>query len=190
MKRVYLDTNLILSPFRPKDENFQMMKIITKQNNLQFVTGTITLVEIVSVLIREKELFNNGLSLLGRRKKFEKLVLLPIETQLSLYIDYLLRFFNIDLLEDDSPELSTFGGKKIKISSQYKLIINKPLITKLRTLDLLHYNTTRYYSRIKGQKIDYLVTGDTQFQKMREDLKIESDTVIVSPETFIQLECS
>ncbi|OLS21822.1 MAG: hypothetical protein HeimC3_33440, partial [Candidatus Heimdallarchaeota archaeon LC_3] len=69
MKRVYLDTNLILSVFRPKDDNFQMMKIISNQKHLQFVTGTITLVEIVSVLIRENQLFNNAIISLGNKKK-------------------------------------------------------------------------------------------------------------------------
>lgn len=189
MKRVYLDTNLILSVFRPKDDNYQMMKIISNQKHLQFVTGTITLVEIVSVLIRENHLFNNAITFIASKKNLEKLVLLPLELQISLFIDYLLNIFRIDVLEDDFPEMSLFGGKKIKISTQYKLIINKPLKTQLRTLDLLHYNTTRYYSSIKDFKIDYLVTGDGNFQKMRENLKSESDTIIVSPETFIELEC-
>ncbi len=53
MKVVYLDTNLYVALIKHNDENYSAIQKIISQAHLSFVTSSITLVELSSVLSRE-----------------------------------------------------------------------------------------------------------------------------------------
>ena len=57
MKRVFLVTSLILSPFRIKYPYYPLMELIKKQRHLQFVPSTLSIIEMFNVLLREEETF-------------------------------------------------------------------------------------------------------------------------------------
>ncbi|OLS19231.1 MAG: hypothetical protein HeimC3_46620 [Candidatus Heimdallarchaeota archaeon LC_3] len=189
MKRVYLDTSLILSPFRIQDPNYSLMKIIKKQNHLQFVTSTLSIIEIFNILLREKETFKLALNKLLTNNDLIELSFLSKNLQIRLAIEFLLDYYNIHILSDDKPEFEKFRSIQIKIHPIFKLLISFTISSRLRTLDLLHYCHAKYFTEYKDFSINYVVTADHLFQSGREVLKSDSITLLLSPETFIDLEC-
>jgi hypothetical protein len=101
----------------------------------------------------------------------------------------LINFYNLKILEDDPPESTMFGANKIKLNPVYKLTINKACKSTLRILNLLYFTTARYYSEIRIEEIKYIITVDHIFQSMRGIMGTSSSLLIVSPESFINLEC-
>ncbi|MHA2363106.1 MAG: PIN domain-containing protein [Candidatus Hodarchaeales archaeon] len=188
MINVYVDTSLVLSPFRVSDDNFEFMKVISSHKHIQIVTGTLTIVEITSVLLREEEMFNKAIYRLSEEESLKEISLLSLQMQIRLAINFLINYYQIKILEDDKPEESNIVPSGILTNPIFKLLINSTTKSKLRTLDLLHYYTARYNSDIKNFSIKYLITSDYVFQKMRDIFTDVSKVLIISPETFIERE--
>lgn len=185
---IYVDTSLLLSPFRIGDENYKFMGIINSKKHIQIVTGTLAIVEITSVLLREVHLFNTALKVISEDDSLGEISLLSLQLQVRLAIKYILQYYRVKVLEDYKPEESNILVEGCLISPIFKLLINSTIKSKLRTIDLLHYYTASYYSNIKELKIDYLITSYYTFQKMRDVFGEESSLTIISPETFIEKE--
>lgn len=189
MKRVYLDTNLILAPFRMQDPVFSLMETIRNQKHIQFVTSTLSIIEIYNVILREDQTFSQAILQLSNDKDPIDLQNFTIDLQIHLAIEYLLQYYNISILSDDKPEFEIFQANRIKLNPIFKLTLNFKINMKLRTLDLLHYCYAKYYTEYKDLHIHYLITADIVFQSARESLKSNSTFIIISAETFIDIEC-
>ena len=188
MKRVYVDTNLILSAFRKQDDNYKLMETIRSLKHLKLISSTLAIIEMYVVLLREQETMLLTFQQLVSKKEFEKYASLPLDLKIMLAIDFLLNYYNIEIVEDSQLDIISLKMEKIKIHPIYKMVLNTIIRTQLRTLDLLHYSYVKYFLYYKEMLIHYLVTSDIVFQKARTDLKNDSSVIIVSPETLIDLE--
>ena len=188
MKNVYVDTNLVLAAFRKQDENYPLMEKIREQKHLELVTSTLTICEMYTVLMNEKNTLLKAFEEIISLADYEKFVELPIQKQLKLAIDYLLNYYNITLVEDSELDIETFRLQTIKIEAVKKILLRMDKNIHLRTLDLLHYAHAKYMTEYKDRTIHYLVTSDGVFQKSRAGLKEDSTIIILSPESLLDIE--
>ncbi len=188
MKRVYVDTNLILSAFRKQDGNYPLMEKIKSLKHLHLVSSTLAVTEMFAVLLREQESMLQTFEQILSQKEYQHFSLLSLNLKIKLAIDFLLNYYNITIVEDSRPDIETFRMEKVKIYPIFKMVLNLTVKTQLRTLDLLHYCYANYFMNYKEMAIHYLVTSDELFQKARTDLKNNSTLIILSPESLLDLE--
>lgn len=185
MKTVYLDTNIILCHLRKEEDYFEDAQIIRKQKHLKFVTGTITLVEISSVLSR---LMENMIETAESSLK-EKIISVSNTKQIQLLVDYLINYTSVEIIEEPEIELFNLFQKRVKINLLYKLAISHSSKVKMKTLDNIHFATARYYESFLQNKISYLVTADDDFIKKGKNYREHSEILIIHPRDFVSLEC-
>ena len=188
MKTVYLDTNIIIAPLRTVDPNAKAIRVLESQKHLRFVTGTLSILEIVSILSREEQILRRAIMDLSSRGFLTELVSLPLENQVQLIIGYLLNRIGIRVLDELASEPNRYAQVKFSTSPLVKLALRLNPSTKLRTLDNLHLSTAILYNNLLGDKIDYLVTSDSEFLSKRGNYKSLTDINVVSPELILQLE--
>lgn len=189
MKRVYVDTNLILSAFRKQDDNYPLMERIRSQKHLELVTSTLTICEMFTVLINERKSLLKTFESILSLKDYQKFIELALQRKIKLSIDYLLNYYDITVLDDNDLDVENFRLKTIKINPVNKILFRMNKNVHLRTLDLLHYSQAKFVNDYKELAIHYLVTSDGVFQKARTELKGDSSLIIISPESLIDIEC-
>ena len=187
MKLVYLDTNILLAPLRHDDPNYEYAQKIISLKHIRFITGTITLVEIASVMSRESELVRSFF-IKFLNDNFEETKSIAEENQISLIIDFLINLFNLEIMEEGSIEKLLVLGKYIQLPSILSHAISYAPLAQLRTLDLLHLSIVLFHLNFHGLQIDYLVTSDLDFLKKRDSIQRLSKLVIISLKSFIELE--
>ena len=111
-----------------------------------------------------------------------------VEEQIELIITYLLSKFQVSVLEDLNPDIYTYKKLNSKINPIYKLALQQTWITKLRSLDNIHFATARFYDEYLEFKIQYLVTADSGFLNKRKFCHKISDITVIDPKTFVEIE--
>ncbi len=185
MKTVYLDTNILLTLLRHAEDEYNHVIELAKQKHLNFVTGTITIPELSSVLSREYDSIKEGIN------ELEKLELesLTVEEQIKVLIRFLLEWFHTTILEDLSPEPGIFVNTFFRINPIFKLAYQQSYRIKLRSLDNIHFATARLYDEFLGRRIYYLVTSDRNFLSKRAECQAISKILVINPQTLADLEC-
>lgn len=189
MKNIYVDTNLILGPFRKQDQNFIFMEKIKSQKHLDLVSSTLSIVEMYSVLFRQYDYFMKEVQTIYLSSDEDKMQDFSVRNQIFLAIECLLRYYNINIIDDGESDLFSIHGKGTRIDPIFSLALKIEGGNGLKTLNLLHYSYAKYFTDYRDIPIDYLVTSDTGFQSARAKLKTDSPIVILSPETQIDIEC-
>ncbi|OLS19227.1 MAG: hypothetical protein HeimC3_46580 [Candidatus Heimdallarchaeota archaeon LC_3] len=190
MKTVYIDTNIFLSFLRQTDPNFQTVKSLFEIPNLRYVTGIVTLLELNSILVREGELVRTGLLEILRKDGSEKSFDLTVKEIVILVITYLLTKTKVSILNDAENEPGEAFSHSTKINSIMKIALNINSETKLRTLDNIHFATALYHSTILETKINYFVTLDENFLSKKVNCQKLMETLVLHPNSVIQLEKS
>ncbi len=169
------------------DDYYSAMQKIISQAHLHFVTSTITLVELSSVLSREfddlqlNHLFD-GLQIDDEIKDKTEIIL--------FIIDYLISKTRTTIIPDPQIELLNYFTHKFMISPIYKIALLESSKIKLRTLDLIHFGYSFHLNTIQRNRVDYILSGDNNFITSGRSYIGTKDFTFIDPETIISLECS
>jgi predicted nucleic acid-binding protein len=188
MKQVYLDTNVILTLLRSQEENYSIVQLLSNLKNITFFTGTMTIIEITSVLSREEKVFKEALLNLSNDLDIRELISLSFEEQIIIIIEFLFKAFNITILDEPAHENLQINKKKIILPAVYVLGIKLTERIKLRTLDLIHLMTIEYYKQIKDLKFDYFITSDSVILGKRIEIQRGLETIVTDPEGILKIE--
>lgn len=188
MKHAYLDTNVILTLLRTEEENYSFVQLLSGLKNFTFFTGTITILELTSILAREEKVFREALLNLSKEIDIRELIALSFEEQIIIILEFLFKTFNITILNEPAPEIVQLNGKKKFLPVGYVLGIKWAEKIQLRTLDLIHVMTMLYYKQIKEIKMDYFITSDTVILGKRIEIQTNSETIVVDPEGVLKIE--
>jgi predicted nucleic acid-binding protein len=188
MKQVYLDTNVILTLLRSQEENYSIVQLLSNLKNFRFFTGTMTIIEITSVLSREEKVFREALLNLSKEIDIRELISLSFEEQLIIVIEYLFKVFNIILLDEPVHENLQINGKKVFLPAVYVLGIKWSEKLKLRTLDLIHLMTIEYYKQIKDIKFDYFITSDSVIIGRRIEIQTSLEIIVTDAKGILKIE--
>ena len=184
MKEVYLDTNILLSILRSAEPIYDSVIALQSKKQFKFYTSTITLIELISVLSREKKLLKESFLDLSKTKGFEQILSLSFEEQIFLIIEYLIRFFNAEILSDPNLELINLSSQDLYMSLSHKVAFLLGSKTGLRSLDNLHFSIVKAYNDFYDRSIEYLITADENFLSKRNDCHSISNVSVIHPETF------
>lgn len=188
MKVVYLDTNLYISLIKSNDDNYSSIQKIISQPHLSFVTSTITLVELSSVLSREYD--NLQLDLLIDGLKKDKAEAKKAVEVILLIIDYLISKTKTTIISDPQIDFIDYFAHKFMMSPIYKIAILESSKIRLRTLDLIHYAYSFHFNTILRTRVDYILSGDESFISNGRSYLGTKDFTFIDPETIIKLECN
>ena len=161
---------------------------MTRLENFTFFTGTITILEITSVLTREEKVFKEALVNLSKEIDIRDLISLSFEEQIIIIIEFLFKSFNITILDEPVLETIQINEKKISIQSLYVLGIKWAEKIKLRTLDLIHLMTIVYYNQLKNVKFDYFITSDRAILGKRVEIQANIESLVTDPEGLLKIE--
>ena len=188
MKHIYLDTNIILSLIRHAEKIYPDVEKMLDLSHLTYYTGTITLVEMASVLSREYNTIKKEILKLKNELDLPELMKLTPKEQIDLIITYLLTKFQVSVLDDSNPDIYVYKKLNSKINPIYKLALKQTWKTKLRSLNNIHFATARFYDEYLELKIQYLVTADSGFLNKRKFCQKISDITVIDPKTFVEIE--
>lgn len=188
MKRVYLDTNVFLSPFRMHDQIFEAMERVKAIQHLELLTGPLTLAEAACVLSREEKLMKEAFLSLASHFGITEVVTLSQDQQIQLALGFLLRYYNVTILDDYPIEPNPYAKKEVQINPVFKLMITLASRTQLRTLDQMHFCYTQLANKLEDDKVDYLLTCDTTFLSKKELIVELTETIVISPDLLVTIE--
>ena len=152
MKEIYIDTNLIIARYKPKDPLYSIANRLFKEEKYKFVISPITLTELHSVLSRVKHQIS-----------------LPkdIETiDIPTLVEFIIEDCNLKLLSKTRIVTYQIGKERVRIPLEYYIALSIADKIKLRTLDLIHI---AYAYLIKDQ-INAFVTGDNEILEKRKTI--------------------
>lgn len=188
MRQAYIDTNVILSLLRSKEKNYNSISSLTNLKNFAFYTGTMTIIEITSVLAREEKIFREALLNLSKELEIRELISLSFEEQILIIIEFLFKAFNVTVLDEPELENIEINGKKYNLPVVYKLAIKWVEKIKLRTLDLVHLMTMIYFKQIKDLNFNYFITNDSVILGFKLDIQSNTEIYVVDPEDLLNIE--
>ncbi len=188
MKHAYLDTNIFLTLLRSQEENYTSVQLVSNLKNFTFFTGTMTIIEITSVLAREEKVFREALLNLSKEIDIGELISLTFEEQIVIIIEFIFKMFNVTLLDEPNQESLQINGTRNVLPVTYILGIKWAKTLKLRTLDLIHVMTILYYKQLKDVKIDYFITSDSVILGNRIEIQSTIEAIVVDPEGLLDIE--
>jgi predicted nucleic acid-binding protein len=181
MTTAYLDTNILIALVKSNDNDHSASLDLIKKFPGEFVTGTITLVELSSVLSREfenlhlEDIFNA----INDDLNHQEIIL--------VIIGYLLQLSKLKILSDPPIEPLTFLRSTPDVNPIAKLAIKLSYEVQMRTLDLFHFGTSYYYHLLENPKITYFVTADAELLKKGKNYTADSGIIFIEPQALLDL---
>ncbi len=183
MKTVYLDTNVILSPYHMGDPYRSAATSVLASRNLVKAISHIGLTELSSTISR-----------LRARKELQlpeevETVLLSLDVERQAYsiLLFMLKRSGITVLVPNALIKLRLNNHDIKVSSMFVEALNLAPKALLRTLDNLHIASLIGLLK-EGHSIHYLVTGDEELLKARRTVTNVTGIPVLSPQDLIKLE--
>ena len=177
MKRIYLDTNILLILWAPLDPLFQScwkIKKAIEENEILAIFSGLGLAEVASVVERQKRKF----SIRDPREN-----ILAIE-----FIKRIVMIKNLDVIDDFSVFKIDILDSIINISSSHWLCIDVAKRIGLKTLDNLHLANILSIQNKTGKNVDYFVTNDKEILLKANLIKKQFNFSVVTSDNLISLE--
>ncbi len=177
MKRIYLDTNILLTLWAPLDPLFQSCLKIRKaieENEINAFFSGLGLAEVASVVERQKRKFS---------------IKDPRESTLAIeFIKRIVLIKNLDVIDDFSVYKIDILDNFINISSSHWLCIDVAKKIGLKTLDNLHIANILSIQNKTGKDVDYFVTNDKEILLKANLIKKRYDFSVVASDNLISIE--
>lgn len=177
MKRVYLDTSVLLAKWVPSDPYHEESKKIIEAVTTERITGIFSglgLAEASSVVERQQGKFS-----------------LDLAPDISLSAEYLKRIVmipHLEILDIVYPIPTVIAGSKVELSMIYWQSLDLAPKFHLKTLDNLHLAISVLIDKLKGRTIDYFVTGDHEIVSNAHQIKNEYGFSTMFPDQLVILE--
>jgi predicted nucleic acid-binding protein len=177
MKRIYLDTNILLTLWAPVDPFFhsciQIRKAIEKKEINALFSG-FGLAEVASVVERQKRKFS---------------VKDPVESTLAIeFVKKITLIKNLEIIDDFVTYNIDIQDNMVNISSSHWLCIDVAKNIGLKTLDNLHIASLLSIQNMSGKNVDYFVTNDREILSKANLIKKRYKVSVVASDNLISLE--
>ena len=177
MKRLYLDTSVLLARWSPLDVHHSSSLSIYNAISSGKISGYLSdfsLAEIASVVERQQQKFQ---------------VTLPPNTYLALeFVKRILLTPNLVLVSTSAESNIVIAQQITSLSTVYWKSIDVAIATKLKTLDNIHLAITSSLFSLLGQKMDYFVTADHEILKKGQQIERIYGYQVISPKKLIKKE--
>ena len=177
MKRLYLDTNILLALYAPMDKGHKnSAKIVgaVEAGQVNALTSTLTLIEIASAVKRAS-------------RKFARATSSDQEMIPGSFVRKTLRLKNLEYVGLGS-EISLHTESDVRIPAVYAVALKAVRTLPLRTSDLLHVASAYAAVRLLGKQLDYFTTLDEEILDACREIKTLLGCPSVTPDEIIKLE--
>ncbi|MFX0013707.1 MAG: type II toxin-antitoxin system VapC family toxin [Promethearchaeota archaeon] len=177
MKRVYIDTSVLLAKWIPTDLFHEESKKIVEAVKTERIRGIVSglgLAEASSVVERQQGKFAPDLA-----------------PEISLSAEYLKRIVmipHLEILDIVYPIQMVIAGSQLELSLIYWQSLDLAPKFHLKTLDNLHLAISVLSDKLKGRPIDYFVTGDHEIVSNAHQIKTECGFSSMFPDQLVTLE--
>jgi len=183
VKTVYLDTNVIISPYHILDPYQTESSSILASRVITKTTSHIALIELSATVARLRAA--NQIQLPDEVES--ALSHLDFEKQVYTIILFMLRKGNVRVLVPDTILTLSLEHVTLNLSSMFIEAFKLAPKMLLKTLDNLH--VAAVYSLLKeGNTINYMVTGDEELLRVRKKITELTNVTVISPTDITKLE--
>jgi len=176
VKRLYLDTNVLLAVYAPGDKGHKSStKLVSaiEDERVKALTSTLTLIEIASTVKRSSRKFAQDEG-----------------SDLELPGSFVRRTLNIKNLEyiNLGTEILLGQESQARIPAVYAIALRAVRTLPLRTLDLIHVASAYAAIRLHGKEIDFFTTLDGGILEAKREIKTLLGCPTVTPDEVVTLE--
>jgi predicted nucleic acid-binding protein len=176
VKRLYLDTNVLLAIYAPEDKGHQSStKLVSavEDERVKALTSTLTLIEIASAVKRSSRKFAQDE---GSDQE------LP-----GSFVRKTLQIKNLEYI-NLGTEVPLGQESQARIPAVYAIALKAVRTLPLRTLDLLHIASAYAAIRLHGKELDFFTTLDRGILDARREIKTLLGCPSVTPDEVVTLE--
>ncbi len=176
MKRLYVDTNILLAMYAPADRGHTSSTRLIKaveEGLLEATTSTLTLIEIASAVKRAGRKFHPA------KESDQELA--------GSFVRRVLRIKNLEYI-GLGGEIPLGTGSAARIPAVYAAALKAVRTIPLRTLDLLHVASAYTAVRLLGKNLDYFATLDDGILEARREVKEFLGCPSVTPDEIVKIE--
>ncbi len=152
MSVIYIDTNIIISCYKPRDPMYKIANELFKRD-FEFIISPITLVELYSIL--------------SRIKPFLKLKKELKQASIGTIVAFIIHDCHLKILAKGFLFRLSLFKTTFRIPLEYHLAMKFSEKLQLKTLDTLHLA----YAYMLRNEIDYFVTSDDDILAKKEKIK-------------------
>ena len=181
MKEIYLDTNVLLSPFHAGDPFAAQCLQILRTKRIAKVTSPLTFVELCAVI---SKLRHEGVLVLERQIE-DRLSKLKPSGQVYALATFFLSFGSVKIAGMDTVVETSFDGFSVTTLLEFMEACSVAPSTLLRSLDNIHLAAVNIMVR-QGRTIESFVTCDRGILERGEELKKVIDVPVVSPAGLVE----
>ncbi len=173
---IYSDTSAILAYFDEKNVFHESAIHLFATNGLEFFTGTITLMELESVISRNLDQFNFK-NLIENEERFG---MLSPNKKVKLLTEYCLKKLAIKISSGLTIEKMTFNNQDLDIENTYNLLWKINADLKLRTLDAIQICSAIKIRIFAKFEIQYFLTNDGTILRSKQEIFQKSRILPIS----------
>jgi len=167
LKRVYVDTSVIIARYKPQDPLYSIANKFFATKNIEFIISPLSLVELNAVISR---LLPYSITIPSTIKKLDAPTL----------VEFIVSDCNLKLVSRSYLTAYQVGSMRVRIPLEYYLALLIANKVKLRTLDLLHLA----YVYLMKNYVNIFITGDDDILEKRDTIK-NLDIKVMHPKDFL-----
>jgi len=183
LKKVYVDTNVLLAAFHTKDPYHNYANAILSSAKLEKVISPLTLAELTSVISRLRK--NNSLKLPDNIE--DKLSKISFEKQVYSIALFIIRHANVSIEGLNLALPINLNGMTFKAPTEFLEAHRIAPTTQLRSLDNLHIAVASMLLK-RGTALNHFTTCDEKMLNLRDVLVEMLGIPITSPEELAKIE--
>ncbi|MHA1300713.1 MAG: type II toxin-antitoxin system VapC family toxin [Candidatus Helarchaeota archaeon] len=177
MKNIYIDTNVILSYYKPNEIFHNAARKILNSKRIKLISSDLTIIELCSSISRqysqnEIKISSSAQKILEKEDEF---------TQIMALIKYILLSLNIEFFSNPGTQNFKLNNFKLDMCLDfYQTFYISPRL-KLRTLDNLHIGALFNIVSLNKIKVDYLCTNDDEILNQKKIINEITGATPINP---------
>jgi len=187
MKKVYIDTNILIAAFMPEDIFFESSRKIYNKLGVDYegYTSPLSLVEIAGVISTRLSEFPTELMPIKARKKLQNLSSDETAMLITYYIADRdgLNFFHVP-----GDAKIRIRGKSVFMPTILSHALTHSLKLGLRAFDAYHYATAYDLVHLYNIPLLFLISNDKHFLKSKKTIGKSLNLTVSSSDEFAQIE--
>ena len=187
MKKVYVDTNILIAAFMPEDPFFESSRKIYNKLGVDYegYTSPLSLVEVAGVISSRLSEFPTELMPIKIKKKFQNLSSSEIAMLITYYI---MSKDGLNLFHVPGDAKISLRGRNVFMPTILSHALTHSLKLSLRAFDSYHFATAYDLVHLYNIPLSFLISNDRHFLKLKSIIGKSLDLTVTSSNEFAQIE--
>jgi predicted nucleic acid-binding protein len=187
MKKVYVDTNILIAAFMPEDPFFESSRKIYNKLGVDYegYTSPLSLVEVAGVISSRLSEFPTELMPIKIKKKFQNLSSSEVAMLITYYV---MSKDGLNLFHVPGDAKISLRGRSVFMPTILSHALTHSLKLSLRAFDSYHFATAYDLVHLYNISLSFLISNDRHFLKLKSTIGKSLDLTVISSNEFAQIE--